>query len=653
MIPASLIPPRSCLLLAMVFLLSLCTVTEAQTIRYVDQDAVGANNGTSWNDAFVDLEDALLVGQYLDQILIAEGTYTPGSGSLSRSVSFGASSGTKYRTLRGGYAGVGAPDPDLRDYDLHTTVLSGDLLGDDGPNFSNRGDNCYHVVTNPGTLDGLTIRGGNADGLGNDEDQGGGLYKNYADPTDLMFDCTFTDNQASRQGGGAYVTGSLDVNRCAFIGNKIGGPFYSGGSSGAGLYHLGDPGGGGQQVTDCTFADNIGETDGTFGLGGVGACVLANVKVSDCVFQDNVGLTTTYGAGLYMYPEGLTTATDCFFEGNSSLAAGSKGGGLYVFQQSDEFARASGCEFVGNSVPLGEGGGAFFGHSGIDYNNTTVLSCSFVGNLAQKGGGLSSQGVLAQIGVRKCSFSGNTASDVGGAVYLPAGGRVSSSILWSNVATAASSLEEAQIALGPFSTVKPYYSCIEGLSGSLGGTGNISSDPLFVDQDGPDNILGNNDDDLNLSPGSPCIDSGEPSPVYSDPDGSIADMGSLPTFFEFWVDLGFALGGASGEAQLVATGPLTPASPLTFDLANANPFWLYTLVLGVGPIFSPFKLGTFVPHPDCVFLVNTDPWGSSSFTMTWPSSAPSGFTFYAQYWTMDPLGPVGWSSSNAVMGTVR
>jgi PKD repeat protein len=38
--------------------------------------------------------------------------------------------------------------------------------------------------------------------------------------------------------------------------------------------------------------------------------------------------------------------------------------------------------------------------------------------------------------------------------------------------------------------------------------GNIDADPIFVDQDGADNIPGNADDDLHLNNGSPCIDSG-------------------------------------------------------------------------------------------------------------------------------------------------
>ena len=43
-------------------------------------------------------------------------------------------------------------------------------------------------------------------------------------------------------------------------------------------------------------------------------------------------------------------------------------------------------------------------------------------------------------------------------------------------------------------------------SDTVDGGGNINADPLFVDDDGADNITGTLDDDLRLLPGSPCID---------------------------------------------------------------------------------------------------------------------------------------------------
>jgi hypothetical protein len=54
------------------------------------------------------------------------------------------------------------------------------------------------------------------------------------------------------------------------------------------------------------------------------------------------------------------------------------------------------------------------------------------------------------------------------------------------------------------------YSCVQG---GLSGTGNIDVDPLFVDPNGADGIIGTEDDNLRLSAGSPCIDAGDNSVV--------------------------------------------------------------------------------------------------------------------------------------------
>lgn len=54
--------------------------------------------------------------------------------------------------------------------------------------------------------------------------------------------------------------------------------------------------------------------------------------------------------------------------------------------------------------------------------------------------------------------------------------------------------------------------------GNFPGTGNFSQDPLFVNPAGGD---------FQLQAGSPCIDSGDPDPVYNDPDGTRNDIGAL------------------------------------------------------------------------------------------------------------------------------
>ncbi len=65
------------------------------------------------------------------------------------------------------------------------------------------------------------------------------------------------------------------------------------------------------------------------------------------------------------------------------------------------------------------------------------------------------------------------------------------------------------------------YSNIEG---DFTGEGNIAFDPLFVDTAGRD---------FNLQSGSPCIDAGDTSAVYNDPDNTRNDIGALHYYQEF------------------------------------------------------------------------------------------------------------------------
>ncbi|MHC4309875.1 MAG: hypothetical protein ACYSSN_08025, partial [Planctomycetota bacterium] len=190
-------------------------------VVYVDGDASGANNGTSWANAYNHLQDALMMALDGDEIRVAEGVYRPDQFVLSARPNLGRMETFQLKNgvaIKGGYAGFGEPDPDARDIRDYESILSGDLNGDDVavndpcdlPAEPTKSENSYHIVTGTGTdetaiLDGFTITGGNANGPHDPYrfEYGGGMYCNaFSSPT--VINCTFRGNYASG-GGGLYI----------------------------------------------------------------------------------------------------------------------------------------------------------------------------------------------------------------------------------------------------------------------------------------------------------------------------------------------------------------------------------------------------------------------------------------------------------------
>ncbi len=144
-------------------------VTAPAAQVYVDVDATGNNDGTSWTDAYTNLQDAIDNTNLPTQIWVAEGTYLPTAGT-GNGKTFKLEN--KVAEIYGGFNGTETA-LNQRDFRNNVTILSGDLNGDDNANISNteatRADNSYHVVSLKGTgigtiIDGFTISDGNANG---------------------------------------------------------------------------------------------------------------------------------------------------------------------------------------------------------------------------------------------------------------------------------------------------------------------------------------------------------------------------------------------------------------------------------------------------------------------------------------------------------
>ncbi|MCH7847842.1 MAG: right-handed parallel beta-helix repeat-containing protein [Planctomycetes bacterium] len=297
--------------MALIAILLLSSIAHGGGLLFVDDDAPSGGDGINWDTAYRFLADALVAagkGQ-VGEIRVAQGVYKPDrdeanpDGTGDREATFQLINGL---ALMGGYAGIGAKDPDARDIELYETILSGDLLGNDGPGFANNDENSYHVTTGSGTnttaiLDGMAITAGNADGS-NPDDRGGGMYIGFGSPT--VTNCTFRANSANEYGGGMYNRASaVTVANCTFADNYALG-IITPGAGGAMYNRNSNP-----TLINCTFNSN-----------GAGAgSAMSNTQSSDptlinCTFSGNIP-----GAVMYSVQLSSPTLTNCIVWGNGGV----------------------------------------------------------------------------------------------------------------------------------------------------------------------------------------------------------------------------------------------------------------------------------------------------------------------------------------------
>lgn len=151
----------------------------------------------------------------------------------------------------------------------------------------------------------------------------------------------------------------------------------------------------------------------------------------------------------------------------------------------------SGTRFIANTAL--EGGGGLCAAFGSD---ATITNCLFRKNSSYNAGGLGNR-ANSNGTVTNCTFSSNTATNGGSGYY----NNDSTPTLTNRVFRGKfgpDSTEVNQIKEVGSGGVTLNYSSVQGLTGTLGGTGNIDDNPHFRDVNGPDNVPGTLDDDLRL-----------------------------------------------------------------------------------------------------------------------------------------------------------
>src|SRR5512135_1796908 len=193
------------LLLVSLLVLGTPRQASAASIIYVNAAAGGANNGTSWKDAYTDLQAAIAAAVSGDQIWVAQGLYLPTT-TTDRDATFHLKDGV---AIYGGFIGKETQLEPRNPY-AHRSVLSGDIGA-----FGDISDNSYHVVDsshtdNTAVLDGFAIEAGNANGdplcdlctTDTGRSLGAGIYNVAGAP--MLSRLIIRDNWALWEGGGMY-----------------------------------------------------------------------------------------------------------------------------------------------------------------------------------------------------------------------------------------------------------------------------------------------------------------------------------------------------------------------------------------------------------------------------------------------------------------
>lgn len=296
-------------------------VIVSPVVHHVRAAAPAEGNGTSWDNAFRRLADALAMAAAGDEIRVAAGVYHP-AGAPSRTATFALKNGVR---IRGGYAGTETTPAPADPTAMRTpSILSGAFL--EGSAYEAR---AWHVVTADNVdatavLESFVIRGGRADGTSSFQDRGAGVFCRLSAP--VLRSLAIIENSAPNGfGGGIHLEQALPTIDACFIGGNTaleGAGIHSGAgcapvvvnsvvngnraSRGGGLYLTSTAG----SLVNCTLTGNTCTSAGgaVYGLGST------SMKLHNTILRRNA---TAAGAPSEVWGNPFSSANvaNCFIAG--------------------------------------------------------------------------------------------------------------------------------------------------------------------------------------------------------------------------------------------------------------------------------------------------------------------------------------------------
>lgn len=244
-------------------------------ITYVNLIAQGNNDGSSWEDAYNSLQDAL-ENTLEGEIWVAEGTYQPVKPSNLGDYSFRISNNV---SLFGGFSISNNPRWEDRNWEDYPTVLSGDLINIDGIIYIRVQDTQFDI-----SIDGFTIKNGN-----NDFAAAQIITPNTTNRNNFVTfrNCNFSENDGK---GISSSHVSLKIEKCTFRNNKstsCGAAVDCSARSEDNNFLI---------ILNSTFEGNISE------YGGGAVCLDGNGIMVGCLFVDNYG--ENFGNHIYNFLDG-------------------------------------------------------------------------------------------------------------------------------------------------------------------------------------------------------------------------------------------------------------------------------------------------------------------------------------------------------------
>ncbi len=337
-------------------------VVDESCVWYVDGDADPGGDGTSWDEAVLTVQEAVLLADAGEQIWVKQGDYHANGATVVTMVD-----GVPI-SIYGGFAGgevavVQRPRP------LVHSVLDGKELA--AP---------VVLAVSNSLLSGLAI----VDGMST-KSSGAGLEVGFSSGVTVS-DCFFEGNvgTGTSQGGAVWDGGADNVyERCTFVGNSS--------KHGGAIQITGD---GARTFEACDFVGNTTTGDG----GAVVNSGLGDLAFVDCTFDGNQGNQ----AGAISTGGGVLTVTRGAFTFNTATLAGAikaNGSATSVIVQDSTF--------VSNQATSSSAGAIVSLEGQLDITGST-----FTGNTAAQSGGA----VFAQeatLLIDDCTFAGNDAENGG------------------------------------------------------------------------------------------------------------------------------------------------------------------------------------------------------------------------------------------------